>query len=228
MLHPWTHNWCAILFRFCSPLQYVSTNGRGNCLIGSSAALLQSKEKSGGFAPSPRRSTAVSKKVLGILALVLTAVVIMACGEANTTPPATVTGTVTSAPQAKHFKVGDQVKVDSWIITINSATTSAGDEFDQPKNGQYLILDITFKNTDSASHTVSSIIQFQFQDSTGQKYDDQITGLSGVTAPDGDVQAGSQARGQVVYDVPTSEHAFTFTFTPDLGDSTAAVWDISI
>lgn len=169
----------------------------------------------------------MSKKVLSILALVLTAVGILACGEAATTAT-TVNGTVTSAPQAKRFKVGDQVKIGLWVVTINSATTSAGDEFDQPKNGQYLILDITFKNTDSAAQTISSIIQFQFQDSTGQKYDDQITGLSGVTAPDGDVQAGSQTRGQVVYDVPTSQHAFTFTFTPDIGDSTAAVWDISI
>lgn len=181
----------------------------------------------GVLAPFPRNSTAVSKKVLSILALVLTAVGILACGEATTTAT-TVTSTVTSAPQTKHFKVGDQVKVGSWVVTINSAKTSAGDDLDQPKNGQYLILDITFQNTDSASHTVSSIIQFQFQDSTGQKYDDQITGLSGVTPPDGDVQAGSQARGQVVYDVPASEHAFTFTFKPGLGDSTAAVWDISI
>ena len=181
----------------------------------------------GVFAPFPRRSTAVSKKVLSILALVLTTVVILACGEAST-PATTVNGTVTSAPQAKHFKVGDQVKVGSWVVTINSATTSAGDDLDQPKNGQYLILDLTLKNTDSTTHTVSSLIQFQFQDSTGQKYDDQITGLSGVTAPDGDVQAGSQTRGQVVFDVPTSQHAFTFTFTPGIGDSTAAVWDFSI
>lgn len=153
---------------------------------------------------------------------------LLACGEANTTAPAVVTGTVTSAPQAKHFKVGDHVKVGSWVVTINSVKTSAGDEFDQPKNGQYLILDLTFQNTDSATQTISSILQFQFQDSTGQKYDDQITSLQSVTPPDGDVQAGSQARGQVVYDVPKSEHAFTFTFTPDIGDNTAAVWDISI
>ena len=170
----------------------------------------------------------MNKKVLGILVLVLSAVVILACGEAATTAPSTVTGTVTSAPQAKHFKVGDQVKVGSWIVTINSVKTSAGDEFDQPKNGQYLILDLTFQNTDSATQTISSELQFQLQDSTGQKYDVQITGLQGVTPPDGDVQAGSKARGQVVYDVPKSEHTFTFTFTPDIGDTTAAVWDISI
>jgi predicted secreted protein len=153
---------------------------------------------------------------------------ILACGSAtDASSPSTVSGTVTSAPQAKHFKVGDQVKIGYWVVTINSTKTSAGTSFDKPQNGQYLILDITFKNTDSTSHTISSIIEFQFQDSTGQKYDDQITSLQGVTPPDGDVQAGSQTRGQVVYDVPKSEHTFTFTFTPDFGDS-AAVWDISI
>src|SRR5215472_1482263 len=140
--------------------------------------------KSAGVAPSPRRRTAVHKKILSILALVLTAAVILACGEAASTAT-TVTGTVTSAPQAKHFKVGEHLKVGLWVVTLNSATTNAGDEFDQPKNGQYLILDITLKNTDSASHAVSSLIQFQ--DSTGQKYDVQITSLSGVTPPDGDV-----------------------------------------
>lgn len=60
-----------------------------------------------------------------ILALALTAVVILACGEASTTA---TTGIVTSAPQVKHFKVGDHVKVDFWVVTVNSATTSAGDE----------------------------------------------------------------------------------------------------
>jgi hypothetical protein len=153
---------------------------------------------------------------------------ILACGGADASTPATaVNGTVTSAPQAKHFKVGDQVKIGSWVVTINSVKTSAGSSFDKPQNGQYLILDITFKNTDSTTHTISSIIEFQFQDSTGQKYNGQITALQGVTPPDGDVQAGSQTRGQVVYDVPKSEHHFTFTFTPDFGDN-AAIWDISI
>ncbi|HEY7124070.1 MAG TPA: DUF4352 domain-containing protein [Ktedonobacterales bacterium] len=153
---------------------------------------------------------------------------ILACGSTDaSTPPTTVNGTVTSAPQAQHFKVGDQVKISYWVVTINSTKTNPGSSFDKPQNGQYLILDITFKNTDSSTHTVSSIIQFQFQDSTGQKYNDQITTLKGVTPPDGDVQAGGQARGQVVYDVPKSEHAFTFTFTPDLGDN-AATWDISL
>jgi hypothetical protein len=166
-----------------------------------------------------------------VLTLALSCLVLLfllACGEANTAAPTVVTGTVTSAPQAKHFKVGDHVKVGSWVVTVNSVKTSAGDEFDQPKNGQFLILDITFQNTSNAAQTVSSILQFQFQDSTGQKYDDQITALQGVTPPDGDVQAGSQTRGQVVYDVPKSEHTFTFTFTPDIGDTTAAVWDITI
>src|SRR5690242_19891834 len=115
---------------------------------------------------------------------------ILACSS-DTAAPQAVSGTVTSAPQPKHFKVGQQVKVDVWVITVNSVKKSAGDDFDQPKNGQFLILDLTFKNTDSQSQALSSLIQFEFQDSTGQKYTEQITALQGVSAPDGDVQAGS-------------------------------------
>ncbi len=166
--------------------------------------------------------------VLAVIASGLAFLIILACSGSDTAAPQAVSGTVTSAPQPKHFKVGQQVKVDVWVITINSVKKSAGDDFDKPKNGQYLILDMTFKNTDNQSQTLSSLIQFEFQDSSGQKYTEQITALQGVSAPDGDVQAGSQTRGQVVYDVPTKEHAFTFTFTPGLSGDNAATWDISL
>ena len=170
-----------------------------------------------------------TRLVLALIASGFAFLIILACGgAAASTPPQVVSGTVTSVPQPKHFKVGQQVKVGTWIVTVNSAKKSAGDEFDQPKNGQYLILDITFKNTDSQSQSISSLIQFAFQDSTGQQYTVEVTGLQGVTPPDGDVRAGSQTRGQVVYDVPKSAHAFTFTFTPDLTGDTSATWDISI
>jgi hypothetical protein len=164
--------------------------------------------------------------VLPVLLLVVG--FLLACGGSSAADTGTqVNGTVTSAPPAQHFKVGDQVKIGTWVVTLNKVSTSKGDDFDQPK-GIYLILDLTFKNTSSAKQTLSSLISFTFQDGTGQKYDPQITGLSGVTPPDGDVQAGSQVRGQVVYDVSKDQHSFTFTFTPDLGGDAAATWDVSI
>jgi hypothetical protein len=168
----------------------------------------------------------LSKKVLGILALVLTAVVILACGEAAT-PATVVNGTVTAAPTPKPFEVGEHVKVGFWIVTINSVQTNTGDgEFNVPK-GVYLVIDASFQNTDSQSHTISSLIQFTLSDSTGQKYDPAIVTLAGIHEPDGDVQPGKTTRGQTVYDVPKNLKAFEFTFEDPFSGS-AATWNLTV
>lgn len=153
-------------------------------------------------------------------------IVLVACGEAST-PAAVVNGTPTAAPTPKPFKVGDHVKVGYWVVTINSVKTNKGGEFDAPQ-GIYLIIDASYQNTDSQSHTISSLIQFTLQDTTGQKYDTAFTSLAGVTQPDGDVQPGKTTRGQTVYDVPKDQKAFEFTFEDPLSDNAAAIWDFNI
>ncbi|HEY7347582.1 MAG TPA: DUF4352 domain-containing protein [Ktedonobacterales bacterium] len=168
----------------------------------------------------------MSKKFLGILALILTAGVILACGEAAT-PATVVNGTVTAAPTPKPFKVGEHVKVSYWVVTINSVKTNKGDgEFNVPK-GVYLVIDASFQNTDSQSHTISSLLQFALSDSTGQKYDTEIVVLTGIHEPDGDVQPGKTTRGQTVYDVPKNLKAFEFTFEEPFSNA-AATWDLTI
>ncbi len=164
--------------------------------------------------------------LVSLLVLVGAVLVLLACSSTST-PPTTVSGTVTSAPTPKPFKVGDHVKVGFWVVTINSVKTNKGDQFDTPK-GTYLIIDASFQNTDKESHTISSLIQFTFQDSTGQQYDTAITGLSGITPPDGDVQPGKTTRGQTVYDVPKDQKTFEFTFEDPLSDNAAAIWDLTI
>jgi hypothetical protein len=153
----------------------------------------------------------------------------LACGDTGSSSPAVVTTATITTTAASHFKVGQQVKVGTWVIILNKVTTSKGDEFDKPK-GVYVIVDVTIKNTDSQKHAISSLLDFKFQDSTGQQYDEALTALSGVKPPDGDVAANSQLRGQLVYDVPKTEHAFTFTFEDqaDITNDTSAVWDVNI
>jgi hypothetical protein len=161
-----------------------------------------------------------------LLVLVLTAAGILACGEAATTAT-TVNGTVTAAPTPKPFNVGEHVKVGMWVVTINSVKTNKGDgEFNVPK-GIYLVIDASFQNTDSQSHTISSLIQFTLADSTGQKYDTALVTLTGIHEPDGDVQPGKTTRGQTVYDVPKTLKAFEFTFEDPFSGS-AATWDLTI
>lgn len=167
---------------------------------------------------------------IGLMCTILLAVAgFLACGDTGSSSPAAVTTATITTTTASHFKVGQQVKVGSWVIILNKVTTSKGDEFDKPK-GVYLIVDVTIKNTDSQKHAISSLLDFKVQDATGQEYDEQVTALSGLKPPDGDVAANSQLRGQMVYDVPKTGHTFTFTFDDqtDLSGNTTAVWDVNI
>ncbi|MGZ3638569.1 MAG: hypothetical protein ACXVCX_12110, partial [Ktedonobacterales bacterium] len=60
----------------------------------------------------------------GLGVVVLAAVVFLACGSGSANTGTTTTGG-TSSSGAKHFKVGDQVKVgDTYVVTVNSVKTS--------------------------------------------------------------------------------------------------------
>lgn len=158
------------------------------------------------------------------------AVVIMACGSTSANTGSNASGSSsTSTSTAKHFKVGDQVKVGStWVVTINSVTTHGATDIDQPKSGDtYLVVDATFKNVSSSEQTLSTLIQMSVKDSTGQKYDNTITSFASQP-PDGKVEAGDVVRGQDVYEVPASQKSFTLSFESDVLSSGEVVWDINV
>ncbi len=163
---------------------------------------------------------------LGIL--LATAALILACGDTGNNTGAAVTGTVTGPTQQANFKVGDQVKVgDTWIVTVNSATTSAGDSVFQPGAGNtYLLLDVSLKNVSHQAQDVSSLAQFTLRDSTGQSYTEALTDLG--NPPDGTVAAGAPLRGKFVYEVPKSQKVFTFSFQADITSTGATTWDITL
>ena len=132
----------------------------------------------------------------------------------------------TTAPTGQHFKVGQVVKVnDTWQVTINSIKTSNGDQFLTPSAGNnYFIVDVTLKNLSGQEQTISSALNFSLQDATGQKYTETI--LTGETPPDGKIEANSLLRGQLTYEVPTSQKSFTFNFEPDIIGGGQTVWDV--
>ncbi len=155
---------------------------------------------------------------------------IIACGSSSANAgSATTGGSSDSSASAKHFKVGDQIKVgDSWIVTVNSAKLHGPTDIDQPQSGNtYLVLDITFKNVSAKEQDLSSALQLSLKDSTGQTYDQ--TFVSFVTgSPDGKVAAGDLLRGQVVYEVSKAQKAFTLAFEADITSSGQSIWDINV
>lgn len=162
------------------------------------------------------------------------AAALLACGESTSTgSTGTVVGKATSAPTtapavAKHFKTGDVVKVgDTWQVTVNSFQTNPGDQFTTPKHGnQFVVVDVSLKNLSAQSQTISSELNFDLKDSTGQKY--QETVISGLTAPDGAVAAGDLLRGQLTYEVPASMKTFSFSFQADAFGGDPTIWDLSL
>jgi len=132
----------------------------------------------------------------------------------------------TTAPTGQHFKVGQVVKVnDTWQVTVNSVKSSQGEQFLTPSAGNiYFIVDVTIKNLSGQEQTISSALNFSLQDATGQKYTETI--LTGETPPDGKIEANSLLRGQLTYEVPTSQKSFTFNFEPDIVASGQTAWDL--
>jgi hypothetical protein len=158
-----------------------------------------------------------------VLAFALTA-----CGGSAANNGATTTGGNAAGSTQKHFKVGDQVKVgDTSIVTVNSFKTAQGDEFTKPKSGNmFVVADVTLKNVTNAEQDVSSVLNFNMKDSTGQQYTE--TYLTDATAPDGKVEAGGLLKGQLAYEVPASQHDYNLSFQADIVSSGQTIWDLHI
>jgi uncharacterized protein DUF4352 len=171
-------------------------------------------------------------RLLLTLAIVcVVALVIIACGAASDTASnsgTTTNGGTSSATKSQHFKVGQQVKVgDTYVVTVNSVKTDAGDDVFKPKDGNtFLIVDVSLKNVSSKEQDLSSLLQFTLKDSSGQKYDETI--VSNATAPDGKIEAGDVTKGQLAYEVPAAQKSFTLAFEADIVSGGQTTWDLSV
>ncbi|HLV98776.1 MAG TPA: DUF4352 domain-containing protein [Ktedonobacterales bacterium] len=162
--------------------------------------------------------------------MLVAALLIIACGGSSAANSgAVVTGTVPlpSVTPLPHFKVGEQVKVgDTWIVTVTGVTTTDGDFLSRPADGTtYLVIAVSLTNISSQEQTVSSFLQFSLKDQTGQQYGEAIVDFA--KAPDGKVEAADLIRGNIVYQVPTALHQFTFAFQADITRPGQTLWDIS-
>jgi len=122
---------------------------------------------------------------------------------------------------------------DTWTVTVNSAKTSQGTDFDMPKPGDtFLVVNVTVKNTTAQTQLLSSMYNFTLKDSTGQSYnEDGGWGSSpdyGTPAMhEGNIAAEDQTRGTIAYEVPATLHAFTLQFMDGMTDDMVQ-WSLRI
>ncbi len=179
--------------------------------------------------------------IIGIVVLVFIVIISIAlqAGKGNqptTTNQATQPASTSQPlqPTAKPTQpvgntIGKAVQVgNTWVVTINSVKTSPGSEFTQPKSGNtFVVVDVTVKNISSSNQPVSSLLMFNLKDATGQQYTEAITDFT-KASPDGTVTPNSLLRGQLVYEVPSTDHTFTFSFQSDFSGSDIAEWNVSV
>jgi Domain of unknown function (DUF4352) len=173
------------------------------------------------------------KRFIPILGIVLIVAALLACGESTNTGTKAGTGSTSSTQPAvapaQHFKTGDVVKVGNiWQVTVNSVKTDTGGQYSALKAGDvYLLVDVSMNNISTQEQNTSSLLDWTLKGTDGQKYNDSF--FSGApSAPDGKVEAGSPAKGTLVYEVPSSVKSFNLAFAPSVFTGGQTVWDISV
>ena len=148
----------------------------------------------------------------------------------STTSYSTTPTTDQTQTDGKHFKVGETVKTgDTWEVTVNSAKTSNGDDYEKPDAGNtFIIINVTTHNISNKEQIVSSLLNFKLKDSDGTEGKVAFLGTGTSQPPDGKVAAGDQARGDLVYQVSASKKQFTLSFENDILQSGQTIWDINV
>jgi hypothetical protein len=99
--------------------------------------------------------------------------------------------------------VGDVIKVgDGLMYTVVNvkAPFDSGNEFDQPSNGQFMVVQVSLENKTSKSVNVSSALNWELRDDSGQSYTETIV-VNAPKPPDGEIAPGDKLAGGLAFDV---------------------------
>lgn len=145
---------------------------------------------------------------------------------AQTPIPTDAPTIVPTTPPNPHGDVGVSQQSGNWNVTVDSITTSQGEDYNQPKAGDvFVIVTVTAQNQDSATQSISEI-DFTLRGSDGTTF--SYAFLTSVPPISGDVLSNQRIKGGVAFEVPTSMHDFAFQFNPSFDPSGAVQWSLSV
>ena len=90
-----------------------------------------------------------------------------------------------------------------------------------------MIVTVQVKNISSQEQAMSSLLQWNIQDTSGQKYNIGIDTNAGASL-DGKVEAGMPLKGTLTYEVPPNVKSYVLSFQQDLISSGQTIWDITV
>ena len=91
--------------------------------------------------------------------------------------------------------VGETASLQTLDITVNSVRATSGTRWEKPRNGMFIIVNISIVNSTNRPSYFSSLLQASLQDSEGYKYDQIIySGTKGSL--NGQIGPGRKIRGK--------------------------------
>jgi hypothetical protein len=120
------------------------------------------------------------------------------------------------AEEQTTYKVGESIKLKKSIITVNEFSFSQGGQFSKPTEGnQWVELNLTIENTDSAQQFVTTLGQMFVRDAEGNSYQVAVTEKA-MSNPnnrlDGAIIANSKRTGWVGFEVPKDVTGLQFQY----------------
>jgi Domain of unknown function (DUF4352) len=148
-------------------------------------------------------------------------------GQAGSTPAPTarLSPSGSTASTTPIYKVGAQVPVGSWMITIQTYSSTGDTSYTPPAGSRLLVFTISQQNRGSQPATANGAADWSLQDNSGTTF--ALVTQSGYgTFATQSVEAGQTATGTLVYEVPTTTQHVLLTFN-SATDGSQANWDVS-
>lgn len=169
------------------------------------------------------------RSVFAFVVLVVAVVVLGASGSSDKAEKVGASNSGSGGSSAQSFKVGDEVKLGDWTVTVAAVNDPqpSDNQFLKPKAGtRWVGVDTEVKNLSKSPQTVSSIACFKLQDAKNQQYTLALTGLT-PAPPDGAVDPNGAVRGLLTYEVPQDATGLKLKFSCDLFSSGSATIALS-
>jgi hypothetical protein len=114
------------------------------------------------------------------------------------------------------YKVGESIKLKKSIITVNEFAFSLGSQFSKPTEGnQWVEVNLTIENTDSAQQFVTTLGQMFVRDAEGNSYQVAVNEKA-MSNPnnrlDGAIIANSKRTGWVGFEIPKDATGLQFQY----------------
>ena len=171
----------------------------------------------------PQCGAKMKKKHIGrwiVLVLAILVIIIAASGSDEPTKVGEETPGESGGNNQtqKVFAVGDKVKLNDVVVTLNGVTENQGSEFIKPTDGNvYVVCEFTIENNSKEQITVSSMLSFQaYADDFAVNLSfSAMTQDAGKNQLDGSVAAGKKMNGVIGYEIPSDWENLELRFTPD-------------